>query len=82
MPRCCSPADTNFDETLNTLKYANRARNIKNKPIVNRDRNASQIATVRVHVGRKSPRCVGTGTARAYVVYCGTMCLCLCPYTS
>ncbi|KAE9011829.1 hypothetical protein PF011_g9192 [Phytophthora fragariae] len=25
----------NFEETLNTLKYANRAKNIKNKPIVN-----------------------------------------------
>ncbi|KAG2949219.1 hypothetical protein PC117_g5420 [Phytophthora cactorum] len=31
----------NFEETLNTLKYANRAKNIKNKPIVN-DRVASE----------------------------------------
>lgn len=31
---CVSPADTNAEETLNTLKYANRARNIQNKPIV------------------------------------------------
>ncbi|KAI0219309.1 hypothetical protein LSAT2_029120 [Lamellibrachia satsuma] len=34
---CISPASSNFDETLNALKYANRAKNIKNKPIVNRD---------------------------------------------
>ncbi|XP_033751505.1 LOW QUALITY PROTEIN: kinesin-like protein KIF27 [Pecten maximus] len=34
---CISPATANFDESLNALKYANRARNIKNKPIVNRD---------------------------------------------
>lgn len=27
-----SPADYNFDETLSTLRYANRAKNIKNKP--------------------------------------------------
>jgi hypothetical protein len=27
---CASPADSNTEETLNTLKYANRARNIKN----------------------------------------------------
>ena len=27
---CASPADSNAEETLNTLKYANRARNIKN----------------------------------------------------
>lgn len=32
-----SPADYNFDETLSTLRYANRAKNIKNKPIVNED---------------------------------------------
>lgn len=31
---CVSPADTNAEETLNTLKYANRARNIQNKAIV------------------------------------------------
>ena len=32
-----SPADYNFDETLSTLRYANRAKNIKNKPKVNED---------------------------------------------
>ncbi|MQL90958.1 hypothetical protein Taro_023556 [Colocasia esculenta] len=37
MIACISPADINAEETLNTLKYANRARNIQNKPIVNRD---------------------------------------------
>lgn len=31
---CVSPADTNAEETLNTLKYANRTRNIQNKAIV------------------------------------------------
>jgi hypothetical protein len=31
---CISPADINAEETLNTLKYANRARNIQNKPVV------------------------------------------------
>lgn len=31
---CISPADINAEETNNTLKYANRARNIQNKPIV------------------------------------------------
>ncbi|KAL9680912.1 hypothetical protein QQ045_012693 [Rhodiola kirilowii] len=37
MIACISPADINAEETLNTLKYANRARNIKNKPVVNRN---------------------------------------------
>ncbi|KAJ0397964.1 hypothetical protein P43SY_003872 [Pythium insidiosum] len=35
MIACVSPAAINFEETLNTLKYANRAKNIKNRPIVN-----------------------------------------------
>jgi len=32
-----SPADYNFDETLTTLRYASRAKSIKNKPRVNMD---------------------------------------------
>jgi kinesin family protein 3/17 len=31
------PADYNYDETMNTLLYANRAKNIKNKPKINED---------------------------------------------
>ena len=31
------PADYNFDETSSTLRYANRAKNIKNKPKINED---------------------------------------------
>ena len=33
----CSPADYNFDETISTLRYASRAKFIKNKPIINED---------------------------------------------
>jgi hypothetical protein len=32
-----SPADYNFDETLGTLRYAARAKQIKNQPVVNED---------------------------------------------
>lgn len=32
-----SPADYNFDETLSTLRYASRAKSIKNKPKINED---------------------------------------------
>lgn len=32
-----SPAYSNFEETMSTLRYANRAKNIKNKPRVNMD---------------------------------------------
>ncbi len=31
------PADYNFDETLSTLRYANRAKSIQNKPKINED---------------------------------------------
>lgn len=34
---CVSPSSLNFNESVNALRYANRARNIKNKPVVNRD---------------------------------------------
>ncbi|KAH9500474.1 Kinesin-like protein kif3b [Bulinus truncatus] len=31
------PASYNYDETITTLRYANRAKNIQNKPIINED---------------------------------------------
>jgi Kinesin-like protein len=31
------PAEYNYDETISTLRYANRAKNIKNKPVINED---------------------------------------------
>lgn len=37
MIACLSPADNNYDESLSTLRYANRAKNIKNKPVINED---------------------------------------------
>jgi hypothetical protein len=32
-----SPASYNFDETIGTLRYASRAKNIQNKPRINED---------------------------------------------
>ncbi|CAI2351015.1 unnamed protein product [Caenorhabditis sp. 36 PRJEB53466] len=37
MIACVSPSSDNYDETLSTLRYANRAKNIKNKPKINED---------------------------------------------
>lgn len=37
MVAALSPSDNNFEETLSTLRYATRAKSIKNKPIVNED---------------------------------------------
>ncbi|KAL3504870.1 hypothetical protein ACH5RR_034711 [Cinchona calisaya] len=50
MIACISPADTNAEETLNTLKYANRARNIQNKAIINRDPMAAQMQRMKNQV--------------------------------
>ncbi|CAL5332676.1 unnamed protein product [Camellia sinensis] len=50
MIACVSPADTNAEETLNTLKYANRARNIQNKAIINRDPMAAQMQRMRSQI--------------------------------
>ncbi|XP_076920074.1 kinesin-like protein KIN-4A isoform X1 [Bidens hawaiensis] len=47
MIACVSPADINAEETLNTLKYANRARNIQNKPVVNRDPVSNEMLKMR-----------------------------------
>lgn len=52
MIACVSPSDRDFMETLNTLKYANRARNIKNRCIVNQDLTSRTIHQLRQEVAR------------------------------
>jgi len=46
MIACVSSADTDFEETGNTLKYACRAREITNKPVVNRDPKDAAISAM------------------------------------
>lgn len=50
MIACISPSDRDFMETLNTLKYANRTRNIKNKVVVNQDKTSKQLTELRVQI--------------------------------
>ncbi|XP_046878815.1 kinesin-like protein KIF21A isoform X3 [Hypomesus transpacificus] len=52
MIACISPSDRDFMETLNSLKYANRARNIKNKVMVNQDKASQQISALRTEIAR------------------------------
>lgn len=47
MISCVSPAESNYEETLNSIKYASRARNIKNKPVINRDPNSVLIENLK-----------------------------------
>merc|ERR1712141_425097 len=50
MMACVSPADSNLEETISTLRYADRARKIKNKPIVNKDPKAAELSRLRSQV--------------------------------
>lgn len=50
MIACISPSDRDFMETLSTLRYANRAKNIKNKVIVNHDTSSHTIALLRKEI--------------------------------
>lgn len=52
MIACVSPSDRDFMETLNTLKYANRARNIKNKIFVNQDKSSKTIAQLKQQIAQ------------------------------
>lgn len=45
-----SPADCNYNETLSTLRYANRAKNIINKPTINEDSNVKLIRELREEI--------------------------------
>lgn len=47
-----SPADCNYSETLSTLRYANRAKNIINKPTVNEDANVKLIRELREEINK------------------------------
>lgn len=47
-----SPADINYDETLSTLNYANRTKNIVCKAVVNEDANAKIIRGLREEIER------------------------------
>ncbi|KAL9185198.1 hypothetical protein ACHAXT_002975 [Thalassiosira profunda] len=44
---CVSPSDTNASETLSTLQYANRARQIRNAPTRNVDATALELQRLR-----------------------------------
>ena len=42
----------NYGETLSTLRYANRAKNIINKPTINEDSNVRLIRELRAEIAR------------------------------
>ncbi|CAH0561964.1 unnamed protein product [Brassicogethes aeneus] len=52
MIACVSPSDRDFMETLNTLKYANRARNIKNRIFINQDKSSKTISQLKQQIAQ------------------------------
>jgi kinesin family protein 3/17 len=52
MVAAISPADYNYDETLSTLRYANRAKNIKNIPKINEDPKDAMLRGYREEIER------------------------------
>ena len=50
MIACISPADTNLSETVNTLRWADQARKIENKPTVNMDPTTAEILKLKKRI--------------------------------
>ncbi|XP_065519403.1 kinesin-like protein KIF27 isoform X2 [Lathamus discolor] len=50
MITCISPSSSDFDESLNSLKYANRAKNIRNKPVVNYNPDQDRIDEMELEI--------------------------------
>ena len=50
MIACVSPSSSNMEESLNCLRYANRAKNIQNNAVVNVDAESRLVAELRVQV--------------------------------
>ncbi|KAI9322747.1 hypothetical protein BX666DRAFT_1874370 [Dichotomocladium elegans] len=75
MLACVSPADSNFMETLNTLKYANRARNIKNRVTINQDfaGNSIEVNQLRSLVARLRMEIATLRAERSGESYAGSM---------
>ncbi|GJQ81405.1 kinesin-4B [Trypoxylus dichotomus] len=61
MIACVSPADYNLEETVSTLRYADRARKIKNKPIINQDPKVAEINRLHKLVQNLRLELVGQG---------------------
>merc|ERR1711931_606432 len=60
-----SPADINYDETLGTLRYADRAKKIKNKAIVNENPMDKLIRELREENERLKKQAEGSITSSA-----------------
>ncbi|XP_033239085.1 chromosome-associated kinesin KIF4-like [Drosophila pseudoobscura] len=61
MIACVSPADYNVSETLSTLRYADRALQIKNKPVVNMDPHTAEVNMLKDIIQKLRVELLGVG---------------------
>uniref|UniRef100_A0A669CYW9 Kinesin family member 1B n=1 Tax=Oreochromis niloticus TaxID=8128 RepID=A0A669CYW9_ORENI len=79
MVAALSPADINYDETLSTLRYADRAKNIKCNAVINEDPNNKLVRELKDEVARLKEllRAQGLGDildSEFYAVSAGRIC--------
>ena len=55
-------AGYNYDETVSTLRYANRAKNIKNKPKINEDPKDAMLREFQDEIAKLKAQLQGKGT--------------------
>jgi len=61
MCACVGPVDYNYDETLSTLRYAYRAKSIKNKPRINEDPKDAMIREFQDEITRLREKLANRG---------------------
>uniref|UniRef100_A0A0K6SAM5 Kinesin motor domain-containing protein n=1 Tax=Chromera velia CCMP2878 TaxID=1169474 RepID=A0A0K6SAM5_9ALVE len=64
MIACVSGAVADLTESVNTIRYASRARNIKNSPVINRDPTAALICALRQQVHDLTSQLLATRKAQ------------------
>ena len=69
MVAAISPADYNYDETMSTLRYANRAKNIKNKPVVNEDPKDAMLREYKDEISKLKEMLAAAASAGSYGSY-------------
>lgn len=63
-----SPANYNFEETMSTLRYANRAKNIKNKPKINEDPKDAMLRQYQEEINRLKEALQARKTGEAQII--------------
>lgn len=75
-----SPADINYDETLSTLRYADRAKKIKNKAIVNENPMDKLIRELKVFLHNRLFSCDCHMNCKGETQGICTLYVCMCQH--